>query len=132
MTPRWILRHLQVPEGTSRVILPGHCRGDLAELADRLGIPVEVGPTDLRDLPQVLGARLDRLDGYGAYDIEILAEINHAPRLTPAAFLAQAEQFRAQGADRIDVGCDPDGGWLDVGPVRRRVGPRERWSGVDR
>jgi len=115
MTPRWVLRHLDVPEGISRVILPGHCRGDLAALADRLGVPVEVGPEDLRDLPRILGGSGDRLDGYGAYDIEILAEINHAPRLTLEQFLAQAERFRAQGADRIDVGCDPDGGWLDVG-----------------
>ncbi len=115
MTPRWILRHLEVPAGISKVILPGHCRGDLSELASRYGVPVEVGPEDLRDLPRMLGGAADRLAGYGVHDIEILAEINHAPRLSLDEFLIQAERFRSQGADRIDVGCDPDGGWLEVG-----------------
>ena len=115
MTPRWVARHLRVPEGVDRVILPGHCRGDLADLRASLGVPVEVGPEDLRDLPRMLGMVVDRDPGYGAHDIEILAEINHAPRLALDDFLAQAERFRTQGADRIDVGCDPDGGWLDVG-----------------
>ena len=115
MTPRWVERQLDVPPGTSRVILPGHCRGDLAALADRWGVPVERGPEDLRDLPRLLGAPGDRRDGYGAHAIEILAEINHAPRLALGDFLATAERFRAEGADRVDVGCDPDGGWRDVG-----------------
>src|SRR5688500_18655448 len=30
MSPRWVARHLEVPPGVDRVILPGHCRGDLA------------------------------------------------------------------------------------------------------
>ena len=115
MTPRWILRHLEVPAGISKVILPGHCRGDLTELTSRFGVPVEVGPEDLRDLPRMLGGAAARLAGYGGHDIEILAEINHAPRLSLEEFLSQAERFRSQGADRIDVGCDPDGGWLEVG-----------------
>ena len=115
MTPQWVLRHLQIPEGISRVILPGHCRGNLDELTTRLGVPIEIGPEDLRDLPRTLGASADRTAGYGAHDIEILAEINHAPQLGLGDFLTQAERFRTEGADRIDVGCDPDGGWLDVG-----------------
>ena len=115
MTPRWVARHLIVPEGVDRVILPGHCRGDLAALSAQAGVPVEVGPEDLRDLGRALGGGAGRPDGYGAHDIEILAEINHAPRLALDDFLAQAERFRAEGADRIDVGCDPDGGWPDVG-----------------
>ncbi len=132
MTPRWVARHLEVPDGVSKVVLPGHCRGDLAELSAQLGVPVEVGPEDLRDLGRVLGAKSDRLDGYGAHDIEILAEINHAPRLTLDDFLAQSERFRSQGADRIDVGCDPDGGWLDVGRyVEEWVGGRGGRASVD-
>ena len=116
MTPRWVARHLEVQPGVSRVVLPGFCRGDLAEVEARAGVPVEVGPEDLRDLPRMFGmAAGGDVEGYGAYDIEILAEINHAPRLGLDEFLERAGRFRAEGADRIDVGCDPAGGWRDVG-----------------
>ena len=115
MTPRWVARHLVVPAGVGRVVLPGFCRGDLAALSAQLGVPAEAGPEDLRDLARSLGAAPSQLEGYGASNIEILAEINHAPRLPLDQFLAQAERFRAEGADRIDVGCDPDGDWREVG-----------------
>ena len=63
-------------------------------------------------------------EGYGAFDIEILAEINHAPRLTLDEIVAAAEHYRSEGADVIDVGCDPGGRWDGVGPaveeLRRR------------
>ena len=115
MTPRWVARHLAVPAGISRVILPGHCRGDLADLAAQVGVPVEAGPADLRDLGRVLGAPTDRLDGYGAHSIEILAEINHAPRLPLNGLPGRRPSGSgSQGADRVDVGCDPDGGWRAV------------------
>jgi dihydropteroate synthase len=115
MTPKWVVRHLEVPEGVSRVILPGHCRGDLAAVESKVGVPVALGPEDLRDLPRSFGQSDDRLEGYGGYDIEILAEINHAPQLSLEDFLDQADRFIAQGADRIDVGCDPGGPWSGVG-----------------
>ena len=115
MTPKWVARHLEIPPGVARVILPGHCRGDLSAIEARAGVPIALGPEDLRDLPGALGQADDRLAGYGGYDIEILAEINHAPRLTPGDFLDQAGRFITEGADRIDVGCDPGGPWLDVG-----------------
>ena len=51
---------------------------------------------------------------YGAYDIAILAEINHAPRLSLAALLASARQAHADGADVIDLGCDPGTRWAGV------------------
>lgn len=115
MTPRWVARHLAVPAGISRVIVPGFCRGDLAALSAQVGVPVEAGPEDLRDLARALGAAPGASVGYGQHSIEILAEINHAPRLPLDQFLREAERFRAEGADRIDVGCDPEGGWRDVG-----------------
>ncbi len=115
MPPKWVARHLEPPPGIDKVILPGHCKGDLSLVAARAGVPVELGPEDLRDLPRHFGEGDRRLDGYGAHDIEILAEINHAPRLTTAAILAQADRFRSEGADRIDLGCDPGGPWPGVG-----------------
>jgi len=115
MTPRWVARHLDVPQGIDRVVLPGHCRGDLAAVEARAGVPVELGPEDLRDLPRSFGQGDARLEGYGAFDIEILAEINHAPRLGLDDFLARSGRFAAEGADRIDVGCDPGSTWPEVG-----------------
>ncbi len=115
MTPQWVARKLEVTEGIDRVILPGHCRGDLSVVEAKAGVPVSLGPEDLRDLPRWLGRSDDRLAGYGDYTIEILAEINHAPRLTLDEFLDQSHRFIQQGADRIDVGCDPGGPWMDVG-----------------
>jgi len=119
MTPRWVAHHFEKRtfEGVSRVILPGHCRGDLAAVERAAGVPVELGPEDLRDLPRFFGGADTKTAGYGPFDIEILAEINHAPRLTRAALIAAAENFRSQGADVIDVGCDPGARWHDVGPA---------------
>lgn len=79
------------------------------------GRPVELGPEDLRDLPRHFGREGRNRDGYGRFDIEILAEINHAPRLTTDDILAIADHYRADGADVIDLGCDPGGPWLGVG-----------------
>src|SRR5207245_10449315 len=33
MTPAWVARHLGPSAGVDRVVLPGHCRGDLSEVA---------------------------------------------------------------------------------------------------
>lgn len=116
MTPHWVARHLEVPPGIDRVLLPGHCRGDLAAVAAKAGrAAVERGPEDLRDLPGLFGASGSKRDGYGAFDIEILAEINHAPTLPLPALVQMARTFAAEGADRIDLGCDPAGGWSGVG-----------------
>lgn len=119
MTAPWVARKLHVPESATRVLLPGFCSGDTSIVATQVGVPVAVGPKDLRDLPEYFGqqARVD----YGAYNIEILAEINHAPRLSLAEILRAAEALRADGADVIDVGCDPHGPWLDVADTVRAL-----------
>lgn len=111
----WIARHLSVPEGVSRVILPGLCPGDLAPVEAAAGVPVERGPKDLRDLPDFFRLTKTRPAGYGAFDIEILAEINHAPRMPREDILALARRYRADGADVIDLGCDPGSTWAGVG-----------------
>jgi dihydropteroate synthase-like protein len=114
MTPRWVARHMRVPEDTSRIILPGHCAGDLADLLAVTRAPVERGPKDLRQLPDYFGLSDPALADYGTYDIQILAEINHAPQLTREEVLAMADRLRRCGADVIDVGCEPGGGWAGV------------------
>jgi dihydropteroate synthase-like protein len=110
----WIARHLTVPPGVNRVVLPGLCPGELGIVETTAGVPVERGPADLRELPEFFGRRSGPPVGYGAYDIAIIAEINHVPRLTRTQVLAQAHAYRAAGADLIDVGCDPGGPWPGV------------------
>ncbi|HYT88715.1 MAG TPA: DUF6513 domain-containing protein [Gemmataceae bacterium] len=113
-TTPWIARHLTVPQNSDRVILPGLCSGDLAAVAAITAAPVERGPKDLRDLPEFFGAATTQPADYGTYDIAILAEINHAPRLPLDDLLTQARAARASGADVIDLGCDPAATWSGV------------------
>lgn len=110
MTSNWVARHLTIPPGIDRIILPGLCRGDIAEVPG-----AELGPKDLRDLPEFFGKKSGPPPGYGAFDIQILAEINHAPKKSRETILAEARHYRASGADVIDLGCDPGGPWSGVG-----------------
>lgn len=122
MPPRWIARHLKVPENVDKVLIPGLCRGDLAAIeAIAGGVPVERGPADLRDLPRYFGQDADRREGYGSYTIEILAEINHAPALSREELIAQANRHRADGADVIDLGCIPGESWSTIGDAVRAL-----------
>src|SRR5690349_13864577 len=106
MTASWIARHLEVPPGIDLVLIPGLCEGDPAILREKYGVKVEKGPKDLREIPRYFG-QAQIASQYGAYSIEILAEINNAPRLSPEQIRESAEYFRASGADVIDIGCTP-------------------------
>jgi dihydropteroate synthase len=121
MTTEWIARRLVVPPGTTRVIIPGNCRGTLDALSSTTTIPVERGPEDLRRLDEFFGQQSRDLSDYGLFDIEIIAEINHAPRLTLAALLDEARRLRSAGADRIDLGCDPGSEWNSVADAVRML-----------
>ncbi|MCG8649396.1 MAG: DUF6513 domain-containing protein, partial [Pirellulales bacterium] len=106
MTPRWLRRHLEVPAPATHVIVPGYCLSGVEELAETLKIPVICGPKDCRFLPELFGqSAVD--DDFGQYDIAIIAEINHAPRLTLTELIDQAKELQQAGADVIDFGCDP-------------------------
>ena len=115
MTPAWIAKRVHVPAEAQRVIIPGYCEGELTPLADICQATIERGPRDLRLLPEYFGQQGGQRDEYGAFDIEILAEINHAPRLTREEILSMARHFAASGADLIDVGCEPGDPWPGVG-----------------
>lgn len=119
MTTEWVARRLHAPSGTTRVVLPGYCSGELAVVAQAAGTTVELGPKDLRELPRWFGRQ--PLEDYGGFDIEIVAEINHAPRLDRAEMLRQAADLAAQGADLIDVGCDPGAIWPGVADCVRML-----------
>jgi dihydropteroate synthase-like protein len=120
MTAPWIARHLEVPDGTDLVLIPGLCEGDPQAVAEQLGVPVEKGPKDLREIPQHFG-RAAVAREYGAWDIEIAAEINNAPRLSRGSLRAAAAYFRASGADVIDIGCTPGVSFPALGDVVREL-----------
>ena len=106
MTTEWIAKHLTVPAGTDLVLIPGLCEGDTSSIAERFAVRVEKGPKDLREIPEYFGQAAAR-EEYGAWDIEIIAEINNAPRLSRDAIMREALRFRDAGADYIDIGCTP-------------------------
>jgi dihydropteroate synthase len=120
MTTPWIARFLEVPAGTDLVLIPGLCEGDVAVLREKLGVAVEKGPKDLRQIPRYFGQAAAAAE-YGAYRIEILAEINNAPRLSRREIMAAAEYFRSSGADLIDVGCTPGLAFPALGDVVREL-----------
>ena len=121
MTTEWIARRLVVPAGTTRIIIPGGCRGSLDAFQNVTTIPVERGPEDLRRLDEFFGQQSRDLSDYGSFDIEIIAEINHAPRLPLSAILDESRRLRAAGADRIDLGCDPGSEWAGVADAVRML-----------
>ena len=121
MNPKWVERHLDVPKAVDRVILPGYCQGDWSSLSEKFQVEIELGPKDLRDLPKFFGRGSELRKDYGKYDIEILAEINHAPRFSPSELLKLAESYRTAGADIIDVGCDPGTRWELLGETIRAL-----------
>src|SRR5262245_6101729 len=120
MTTEWIARGLSVTAATDLVVIPGLCEGDPSVVAERIGVPVEKGPKDLREIPDYFGNAAPRHD-YGAWDIEIVAEINNVPRLSADAVRATADYFRASGADVIDVACTPGVPFPALGDVVRSL-----------
>lgn len=120
MTPEWIAQRIELAPSATRVLLPGYCTGELAPVHNAAGLPVERGPRDLRQLPDFFG-RAPAPPDYGQHDIEIIAEINHCPRLPLAEICALAQQLAADGADLIDVGCEPDGPWPGVADAVRAL-----------
>jgi len=107
MTPEFIARRLPDVQGVDKVIVPGLCRGELSQLQEKYGIPVERGPEDLKDLPQYFG-RGGKPPDLSRYAVSIFAEIVEAPQLSVEEILARAQHFQGQGADVIDLGCLPN------------------------
>jgi dihydropteroate synthase-like protein len=107
MTPQLIARRLMSVGDANKVILPGLCQGDLSELEQLLGVPIERGPEDLKDLPQYFGQQGIAPD-LSQYQVRIFAEIVDAPDLTLDQILAKALRFQSQGANVIDLGCLPN------------------------
>lgn len=113
MTTTWVAKRIEVPEAATEVMVTGYCRGDLSEIEAVAKLPVVRGPKDLRLLPDWFD-QPTLADDYGEYDVEIIAEINHAPSFTLAQILEEARRLKQAGADRIDIGCDPGAIWIGV------------------
>lgn len=107
MTEEIIRRRVTLPEGATRVILPGRCRADTEALGRHFGLPVERGPDEIVDLPAWLGLAGRKLDLSG-HDLRIFAEIVDASKMTPEAILAKGLDLARRGADVIDLGGLPD------------------------
>ena len=124
ITPKWLLRHIDAPAKTTHLILPGFCEVSLddvdssdssqpvswrTKIARQTGVlpqNIVCGPKDCRDLDSWLGGKTTRPELI-KHSIEIIAEINHVPRMTIEDVVAHANRLKTEGADRIDVGCDP-------------------------
>ncbi len=121
MTPKWLLRHLLIPPETTVVVLPGYLSAAGNEIENAIHRTVLFGPRDLRQLPEFFGGRVDPEDVLREFDIRVIAEINHAPRLSVDELISRASDLREQGADCIDIGCDPSSRWSGVGDAVARL-----------
>ena len=120
MTTPWIARFLEIPAGTDLVMIPGLCEGDPSVIAEKVGVKVVKGPKDLREIPAWFGHEAVARE-YGAWDIEICAEINNVPRLSPDEVLNHARYYRDAGADVIDLGLTPGRSYPALGETVRSL-----------
>ena len=107
MTADMIARRLKDTFNANRIIIPGRCRGNLDTLSKDLGLPVERGPEELKDLPLYFGKQAHKPD-LSQYKVKIFAEIVDAPQSTTEQIVDRAYYYRNNGADIIDIGCLPD------------------------
>jgi dihydropteroate synthase len=125
MTPKWLMRHLRIPKDATKVLLPGylapHLEAIRQEIHKEYSIPIECGPKDVRDLPTLFGRKRFRSADYGEYQIEIIAEINYAPRMSVQEVVRESQRLISMGANRIDLGCEPGVRWQQVAAVVRAV-----------
>jgi dihydropteroate synthase-like protein len=109
MTTQWIAERLPNASKYRQVMIPGDCRGQLSIIQNHVGVPAIRGPKDLKDLPAFFGQERT-LEEYGAYRVQILAEIADAYRMPWDQILSMAEYYQANGADIIDLGGPAQGG----------------------
>ena len=105
------------------MILPGNCQGDLTAVVERArGVPVESGPEDLRDLPRHFGqSRVASRPATAAMTSRSLPRSTMHRGSSRDELIRQAEQFHVEGADVIDLGCDPGTTWAAVGDAVRAL-----------
>lgn len=107
MTEEIIKRRVQIPEGATRIVLPGRCRANPEVLAEHFKLPVERGPDEIVDLPAFLGLAGRKVD-LSKHDLRIFAEIVDASKMTAEQVVAKGRDLARRGADVIDLGGLPD------------------------
>ncbi len=106
MTTQLIKKRLTEVGIANKIVIPGRCRGDIDILTNSLGIPVERGPEELKDLPAYFGQEARKAD-LNKYDVQIFAEIVDAPTMSVEDIIKRAYIYKEDGANVIDVGCLP-------------------------
>ena len=107
MTTDMISRRLKETFNADKIILPGRCRGDIEALSAELGLPIERGPEELKDLPLYFGKAAHHYD-LSKYKVKIFAEIVDAPNIAVEEVVKRAYYYQKNGADVIDIGCLPE------------------------
>lgn len=107
MTEAIIKRRVTMPEGATRVVLPGRCRASPEVLSAHFGLPVERGPDEIVDLPAHLGLAGRKVD-LSRHDLRIFSEIVDASKMTAEQVVAKGRDLARRGADVIDLGGLPD------------------------
>ena len=107
MTEEIIKRRVTLPEGATRIVLPGRCRANPEALAAHFGLPVERGPDEIVDLPAHLGLAGRKVD-LSRHDLRIFSEIVDASKMTADQVVAKGLDLARRGADVIDLGGLPD------------------------
>ena len=130
MTAQMIGRRLQDLDGVDRIVVPGLCQGDLDALGKTLGVPVQRGSVDVKDLPVFFG-RAAQAVNLDQYHMGIFAEIVEAPQIDVDQILARAARYKRDGADVIDIGCLPDTPFPHLEDVVRALHEQEYTVSVD-
>ena len=90
----------------TKIIIPGRCRGEIKDLEKHFNKKCIRGPEELKDLPRFLGLQGKDLD-LSKYDTKIIGEITEAPNMSIDQIITQANMYKDDGADVIDIGCLP-------------------------
>ncbi len=106
MTTQLIQKRLTGTGQANKIVIPGRCRGDIDTLSNTLGVPVERGPEELKDLPAYFGQESKKTD-LSHYDVQIFAEIVDAPNMSIEDIVQRAHIYKQDGANIIDLGCLP-------------------------
>lgn len=107
MTTQLIQKRLKDTGQADKIVIPGRCIGDIEVLTNSIGIPVERGPEELKDLPAYFGQTAKHTD-LNKFDVQIFAEIVDAPNMSIEEIVQRAYIYKQDGADVIDIGCLPN------------------------